>query len=91
MHGHLDQFLTLDQMSPEELLNCACDKLAALAMDNALSSGDFISRIFPGKDIIVLLDDTKATGAFERTITRAWGDKEARSLTPCIGMVWRGC
>ncbi len=78
MHGHLDQFLALDQLTPAERLNCACDKLAGLALDDSLSSGDVISRLLPGEDLVVLLDGSKATGDLERTITRSWGDKQAR-------------
>ena len=43
VHSHLDQFLASDQLTLAERLNCACDKLAGLALDDALSSGEVIS------------------------------------------------
>ena len=78
VHGHLDKFLTLEQMTPEERLNCVCDKMAGMALDHGLSSCDYISRIFPGEDLVVLLEGQKSTGSYERTISRAWGEAEAR-------------
>ncbi len=75
VHGHLDQYLPLDLLTSIELLNCECDKLAGIALDEALLSGQFISRVFPGEDLVVLLDGDKLSGSYERSILRDWGDK----------------
>jgi hypothetical protein len=78
VHGHLDQYLPLDQLTSPERLNCECDKLAGIALDEGLATGRFISRVLPGEDLVVLLDGEKLSGAYERTILRDWGDKQAR-------------
>jgi hypothetical protein len=78
VHGHLDQYLPLDLLTSIERLNCECDKLAGIALDEALLSGQFISRVFPGEDLVVLLDGDKLSGSYERSILRDWGDKQAR-------------
>jgi hypothetical protein len=68
----------LDQLTSPERLNCECDKLAGIALDDGLATGRFISRVLPGEDLVVLLDGVKLSGAYERTILRDWGDKQAR-------------
>jgi hypothetical protein len=72
VHGHLDELICYEDM------NCDCDKLAGSALHHALAAGTFISRHLPDKDLAVLLDGEKVTGSYEKTITRCWGDKQAR-------------
>lgn len=78
VHGHLDEFLSYDEMTPEERLNCDCDKLAGIALHDTVEGGEYISRVLPGEDIVVHVESMKVTGSYERTITRHWGDKLAR-------------
>jgi hypothetical protein len=78
VHGHLDQFLTYEEMTPSEWLNCDCDKLAGDALSDTLEHSCYIDRVLPDEDLVVLLDGIKVSGLYEKTITRNWGDKEAR-------------
>jgi hypothetical protein len=78
VHGHLDELIRYEDMTPAERLNCDCDKLASSALHDALAAGTFISRHLPDEDLVVLLDGEKVTGSYEKTITRIWGDKQAR-------------
>jgi hypothetical protein len=87
VHGHLDELLSYDQMSPAEQLNCECDKLADLALCLSLESHQFIHRVFPHEDLVVLLDDGKISGAYDKTITRNWGDKRARHHYDLKGII----
>jgi hypothetical protein len=101
VHGHLDRYLIYDEMTPLERLNCDCDELADSALQISVKTGEFISRVLPGEDIVVSIDGSKVTGPYERTITRHWGDSIGRlhycagefpiippgiSLMKCIGM-----
>jgi hypothetical protein len=63
---------------PTERLNCDCDKLAGKALSYALEHGRYIDRVLPDEDLVVLLDGSKVSGLYEKTITRNWGDNEAR-------------
>jgi hypothetical protein len=87
VHGHLDQYLTYEEMTPSEQLNCDCDKLAGAALSSALDQDEFINRVLPGEDLVVLLDGTKVSGSYEKTITRNWGDKEARLHYSANGII----
>lgn len=78
VHGHIDKLIHYEDMTPAERLNCDCDKLAGTALHDALTAGTFISRHLPDEDLVVLLDGEKVTGSYEKTITRSWGDKQAR-------------
>jgi hypothetical protein len=78
VHGHLDQFLTYEEMTPPERLNCDCDKPAGEALMTALERNRFIDRVLPDEDLVVLLDGSKVSGSYEKTITQNWGDKQAR-------------
>jgi hypothetical protein len=53
VHGHFDQYLPLHHLTLPEILNCECDTLAGIALEDGLSSGGFISRVFPGEDVVV--------------------------------------
>jgi hypothetical protein len=79
VHGHLDAFLPPHLLTPEEQLNCVCDKLAEFSLSHGVETGSFISRIFPREDLVVLLNGVKLTGNYERSITRDWGDRHARA------------
>ena len=87
VHGHLDQYLSYEEMTPAERLNCDCDKSASAALSLALELDEFIDRVLPNEDLVVLLDDAKVSGSYEKTITRNWGDKEARLHYSSTGIV----
>ena len=79
VHGHFDQLLSHEQLTLEEQLNCARDKLADSALAFGLQSGCYISCVFPREDLVVMLHDTKLTGNYERSIMRSWGGEQART------------
>ena len=78
VHGHLDRFLTYEEMNPSKRLNCQCDELAGVALSTAIEQQVFIDRVLPDEDLVVLLDGNKVSGLYEKTILRNWGDKQAR-------------
>jgi hypothetical protein len=90
VHGHLDDFLSYDEMTPEERLNCDCDKLAGTALHAAVAADVYISRVLPGEDIVVQVEGMKVTSSYERTITRHWGDKVGRDHYYKEGIIPRG-
>lgn len=69
-HGHLDQHLTFEEMTPLEWLNCDCDKLVGEALSDALEHQHFIDRVLPDEDLMVLLDGSKVSGSYKKTNTR---------------------
>lgn len=87
VHGHLDRFLSWEEMSPSERLNVECDKLAELALDHALSSLQFIDRVLPGEDLVISLCSQKLSGAYEVAITRHWGDRVGRAHYHKAGII----
>ena len=52
--------------------------MAGEALSDVLENGRYIDRVLPDDDLVVLLDGGKVSGLYEKTITRSWGDKEAR-------------
>jgi hypothetical protein len=87
VHGHLDQYLPAHMLTPEEELNCTCDKLAEYSLSHGLETNSFISRIFPREELVVLQNGAKLTGNYERAITRDWGDRQARAHYHKYGIV----
>jgi hypothetical protein len=53
VHGHLDQFLTYEEMTPSERLNCDCDKLAGEALSDSPERYQFIDQVLPDEDLVV--------------------------------------
>ena len=58
VHGHLDELIRYEDMSPAERLNCDCDKLAGAALKSALATGIFISRHLPDEDLAYFPEGT---------------------------------
>jgi hypothetical protein len=87
VHGHLDELIAYEDMTPTEHLNCDCDKLAGEALHHAIASGCHISRHLPDEDLVVILDGENVTGSYEKAITRNWGNKEARHHYHDMGII----
>jgi hypothetical protein len=47
----------------------------------------YISPHLPDEALVDLLDGCKVTGLYEETITRNWGDKEARQHYHDMGII----
>lgn len=78
VHGHLDRFLSWEDMSPSERLNVECDKLAEVALRKAVSTSTYINRHLPDEDIVFYMDNMKITGDLENVLLWHWGDKIGR-------------
>eukprot|EP00956_Cyclotella_meneghiniana_P028226 scaffold65021_cov87-Cyclotella_meneghiniana.AAC.13 len=95
VHGHMDRYLSRHELSPSEILNCDCDKLAGDALRWAVEHNCYINRFLPGEDIVVSVSGCKVTGLYEWAITRHWGKKlDVRITTPKIlfpGIVLTSC
>jgi hypothetical protein len=79
VHGRLDRYLSREEMTPAERLNCDCDELAGTALHSVVESGEYMLNELPNEDIVVSIYACKVTGSYERAITRHWGDKLGRA------------
>lgn len=87
VHGHMDRFLSHEEMTPAERLNVECDALAEQALTEAILSSWYIDRILPDEEITVQVNGNKPSGSIEHTILRHWGDKVGREHYDSIGLI----
>ena len=78
IQGHLDRYLELSDLTEEELANVECDLDADDALHDGVRSGDFIVPFLPDEDLVVTLDGQKVSGPLAPSISRHWGDEQAR-------------
>jgi hypothetical protein len=63
VYGHADEFLSEEEMSPEQRVNCRADKLATAALIAAVDTNKFISSIFPLEKVCVEITGEGITGS----------------------------
>lgn len=78
VYGHLDQYLSLDELTIEELTNIECDEEADIALVEGVRLGRYIDRVLPDEDFVVKVDGEKLSGPTLPAINRHWGRTEAR-------------
>jgi hypothetical protein len=76
--GHLDELLSLSELTIEEKINICCDQMAEEALHQSSRSHRYISRVFPEEDLVFCVDGVKISGATTPAISRHWGDEQAR-------------
>jgi hypothetical protein len=67
--GHLDRYLSLDELTPEELANI-CDEEADIALSEGVRLGHYIDRVLPDEDFVVQVDGEKLSGLTQPAINR---------------------
>lgn len=78
VYGHLDQYLSLDELTIEELTNIECDEEADIALVEGVRLGRYIDRVLPDEDFVVKVDGEKLSGPTLPAINHHWGRTEAR-------------
>jgi hypothetical protein len=68
--GHLDQYLSLDKLTPEELTNIECDEEADIALIDGVRRSHYIDRVLPDEDFVVQVDGQKLSGPTLPAINR---------------------
>jgi hypothetical protein len=76
--GHLDRYLYLDKLTPEELTNIKCNEEADIALIDGVGRSHYIDRVLPDKDFVVQVDGQKLSGPTLPAINRHLGRVEAR-------------
>jgi hypothetical protein len=87
--GHLDEILSISDLTTEELVNICCDQMAEEALRQSTQSHRYISRVFPDEDLVYRVDGVKISGATTPAISRHWGDEQAREHYHSKGIVDR--
>jgi hypothetical protein len=80
VHGHMDEHLRCDQLTPAQLVKVKADKLASSALMLAITTQTFIKDIFPSKGISLKIGDKWITGSPKMEITHLWGEQVAQDL-----------
>lgn len=65
VHGHLDRYLSLNDLTPEELANIECDKEADIALAEGVRCQRFIKRILPDEDFVVQVNGEPNPSRYE--------------------------
>jgi hypothetical protein len=76
--GHLDQYLSLDELTPEELTNIECNDVADIALTDRVRRSLYIDRVLPDEDFVAQVDGQKLSGPTLPAINHHWGRVEAR-------------
>jgi hypothetical protein len=80
VHGHVDEHLHCDQLTPAQLVNVKADELASSALMLAITTQTFIKDIFPPEGISLKIGDKRITGSPKTEITHLWGEQVAQDL-----------
>jgi hypothetical protein len=87
--GHLDEILSISELTTEEIVNICCDQMAEEALRQSTHSRCYISRVFPDEDLVFCVDGVKISGATTPVISRHWGDEQAWEHYHAKGIVDR--
>jgi hypothetical protein len=71
--GHLDRYLSLDELTTEELTNIECDEEADIALTDGVRRSHYIDRVLPVEDFVAQVDGQKLSGPTLPTINPHWG------------------
>ena len=72
VYGHADEFLSEEEMSPEQRVNCRAKKLATAALIAAVDTNEFISSIFPAEKVCVEISENKSQGTPRMQSQTCW-------------------
>jgi hypothetical protein len=80
VHGHMDEHLCCEQLTPAQLVNVKADELASSTLMLAITTQTFIKDIFPSEGISLKIGDKWITGSPKMEITHLWGEQVAQDL-----------
>ncbi len=83
VYGHTDQDLHKLQMTLAQQVNIRADKLASVALMEALMIQTFIRSVFLAEGVSLKIGEARITGSPKVEITHLWGEHVAQELFHC--------
>ncbi len=87
VYGHIDNLLSQDQLSIDQIVNCCANKLASEALVAGVATQSFITNTYPFETTRLMVKGVTVTGLPKTTITHYWGARVAQTLFHCQNIV----
>ncbi len=87
VHGHMDNLLSQDQLSIDQIVNCCADKLALEALVAGVATQSFITNTYPFEITRLTVKGVTVTGLPKTAITHYLGARVAQTLFHCWNIV----
>jgi hypothetical protein len=87
VHGHMDNLLSQDQLSIDQIVICHADKLALKVLVAGVATKSFITNTYPFETTRLMVKGVTVTGLPKTAITHYWGARVAQTLFNCRNIV----